>query len=51
MLKTHNDADLTSWPDYASGKIMEFGLRGQTAKIDPRNDRLDALSAAIDDES
>ncbi len=46
-----NDADLTSWPDYASGKIMEFGLHGQTAKIDPRNDRLDALSAAIDDES
>jgi para-nitrobenzyl esterase len=46
-----NGADLTSWPDYASGKIMDFALGSQTAKIDPRNDRLDALSAAIDDES
>lgn len=46
-----NDSGLTRWPDYSSGKIMEFTLDDQKAHADRRNDRLDALSAVIDDQS
>ena len=46
-----NDSSLTPWPDYSAGEILEFTLRGQHAHADPRNQRLDVLSALIDDES
>lgn len=46
-----NGAGLTSWPDYADGNIMEFMLRGQSVHPDVRNDRLDALSAVLDEKS
>ena len=46
-----NGAGLTAWPAYSTGQILEFSLHGQKAHRDPRNDRLDALSAVIDDES
>ncbi len=46
-----NGPGLISWPDYTNEQVMEFMLRGQTVHPDGRNDRLDALSAVVDDES
>ena len=46
-----NGSGLAHWPEYSRGQIMEFTLHGQKAHPDPRNDRLDVLSAVIDDKS
>jgi para-nitrobenzyl esterase len=46
-----NGSGLMHWPDYASKQIMEFKRHGQSVHPDVRNDRLDALSALVDDRS
>ena len=43
-----NTPGLTQWPDYKSGELMDFALRGPRAHVDERNGRLDALSKVLD---
>jgi len=43
-----NAPGLTPWPDFKSGEIMDFALRGPHVHVDDRNGRLDALTEVLD---